>query len=338
MLRSDAARHLLAGAVAGVVSNTAVAPIDIVRLNLMTTETKTNALRVTRSIFAGAGGGLAGVGAFWQGNSADVVRTIPASAIRFYTFALYKGWLPGCLLVAGITAPALCSLLAGGFAGMTATAALFPLETVRTRMAVEGALKGTNIVSYSAGIMRADGLAGLYRGLTPSLLSVLPYFGVRFGVYDILKTSHYRLIGSNVTSSKVELPAEFSAAYGFLSGLAASALTFPVEVVRRRAMLGTAGPNLFRAVPAIVAKEGFSGLYKGYAMNLIKVAPSSAITFLVYETVRGSLDSFANPRPKPPKPARRAEAEDGEIGKLATPGELPAVDKLATAAGAGAPQ
>ena len=52
--------------------------------------------------------------AFWHGNSADVIRTIPASAIRFYTFALYKTQLAR---VNPDLPPAAVSLLAGGFAG-----------------------------------------------------------------------------------------------------------------------------------------------------------------------------------------------------------------------------
>ena len=85
LLRSDAARHLIAGAAAGIVSNTAVAPLDILRLNVMCDQGRTNARRMARDIYA-----RGGVRAFWQGNSADVLRTIPASALRFYTFALYK--------------------------------------------------------------------------------------------------------------------------------------------------------------------------------------------------------------------------------------------------------
>ena len=66
-----------------------------------------------------------------------------------------------------------------------------------------------------------------------------------------------------------------------------------MEVVRRRAMVGAAAANPFKAVPAIIAAEGVAGLYKGYGVNVIKVAPSSAITFLTYETVRRALDSIA---------------------------------------------
>jgi hypothetical protein len=82
--------------------------------------------------------------------------------------------------------------------------------------------------------------------------------------------------------------------YGFCAGLAASGLTFPFEVIRRRAMVGQAASNPFLAIPNILRTEGVAGLYKGYFVNVAKVAPSSAITFLVYELVRKGLDSYAH--------------------------------------------
>ena len=62
--------------------------------------------------------GLAG---FWRGNSADVARAAPASAIRFYAFAAYKAKLTAStVLPAALKGAASISLFAGGFAGMTA--------------------------------------------------------------------------------------------------------------------------------------------------------------------------------------------------------------------------
>ena len=61
-----------------------------------------------------------------------------------------------------------------------------------------------------------------------------------------------------------------------LAGLAASALTFPCEVARRRAMVGAAGErNPLMAMARIARNEGFfQGLYKGYAINMVKVLAS----------------------------------------------------------------
>ena len=277
-LQPNAVRHLLSGAVAGAVSNTAVAPLDIMRLNLICADTPTSARAMARAIYA-----RGGILAFWHGNTADVIRTIPSSAIRFYTFATYKQKL-GLVLLG---APAMVSLLAGGFAGMTAMGACFPLEAVRTRMATLGAAQGVNIVSYTRQLVAAEGVGTLYKGLVPSLISVMPYFAVRFGTYDILMRWHAALSASSIGSALDRLPgigpplngffgepgsASVVAFCGMSAGLCASATTFPFEVVRRRAMVGACENNPFTAISRIVRTEGITGgLYKGFGLNMVKV-------------------------------------------------------------------
>ena len=65
-----------------------------------------------------------------------MARAAPASAIRFYAFAAYKAKLTASTVFpAALQGAASVSLIAGGFAGMTAMMACFPLESVRTRMA-----------------------------------------------------------------------------------------------------------------------------------------------------------------------------------------------------------
>lgn len=37
------------------------------------------------------------------------------------------------------------------------------------------------------GIVQAKGWRGLYSGLTPALIEIVPYAGLQFGIYDALK-------------------------------------------------------------------------------------------------------------------------------------------------------
>lgn len=39
-------------------------------------------------------------------------------------------------------------------------------------------------------------------------------------------------------------------------------------------------------------KEGFFAFYKGLTPRLLRVAPGQAITFMVYEKVKGLIDNF----------------------------------------------
>lgn len=271
-----------------------------------------------------------GLRAFWHGNSADVIRTVPASAIRFYTFALYKAQL-GSLPV---LPPAAISLLAGGFAGMTAMAACFPLETVRTRMATLGAAQGVKLFAYTRDLIASDGVGALYRGLTPSLISVMPYFAVRFGTYDILQRWYTAVVEpaldgersgaqrrSDSTRRRLREGLEGSrrllspaATFGMIAGMCASTTTFPFELVRRRAMVGHSESNPLMAMLRIAREEGFrKGLYKGFGLSLVKVAPSSAVTFLAYEVCFGALTKLAEDRQAAEAAAAERAARELEI-------------------------
>jgi len=52
--------------------------------------------------------------------------------------------------------------------------------------------------------------------------------------------------------------------------------------------------TVWGAITSIIAHEGWRGLYKGIAPNLLKVAPSMAASWLSFETTR---DFFLTLRP-----------------------------------------
>lgn len=77
--------------------------------------------------------------------------------------------------------------------------------------------------------MASDGIAGLYRGFGPSVIGIIVYRGLYFGLYDSLKP--VVLVG----------PLEGSFLASFLLGWAvttgASTASYPLDTVRRRMMM-----------------------------------------------------------------------------------------------------
>ena len=69
-------------------------------------------------------------------------------------------------------------------------------------------------------------------------------------------------------------------------------VTYPLDVVRRRTQMKGLLPQQFQynstyhAFSTILRHEGVRGMYKGMAPNLLKVAPSVAVTFVTYETAK----------------------------------------------------
>jgi solute carrier family 25 thiamine pyrophosphate transporter 19 len=80
------------------------------------------------------------------------------------------------------------SFIGGSLAGTAATIAAYPFDLLRTILAAQGEPKVyPNLRSALVEILRTKGVRGLYAGLAPSLLEIVPYAGLQFGTYDALK-------------------------------------------------------------------------------------------------------------------------------------------------------
>merc|ERR1711865_1172529 len=75
--------------------------------------------------------------------------------------------------------------------------------------------------------VRTERLAGLYKGLGPSLFSIAPYLGIGFTMYDELKL---KLAADD--SLEPTLAARLLAGSG--SGVIAQSITYPIDPIRRR--------------------------------------------------------------------------------------------------------
>ena len=72
------------------------------------------------------------------------------------------------------------------------------------------------------------------------------------------------------------------------TGLTASTISFPLEVARKRLMVGAlqgkCPPNMIAALSEVIREEGFLGLYRGWGASCLKVMPNSGITWVFYKT------------------------------------------------------
>lgn len=136
-------------------------------------------------------------------------------------------------------------------------------------------------------IVRSEGLSGFYRGLVPSLFGV-SHGALQFMAYEQLKI--YRRQG------RAEGPKDLAAVdFLMLSGIAkvfAGSVTYPYQVVRTKLQMYDAD-STYRSARDVMRKvwvtEGIAGFYRGIGANLLRVLPSTWVTFLVYETTKTCL-------------------------------------------------
>lgn len=89
----------------------------------------------------------------------------------------------------------------------------------------------------------SDGIAGLYRGFGPSVLGIIVYRGLYFGMYDSIKP--ILLVG----------PLEGSFMASFLLGWAVTTgsgiASYPLDTIRRRMMMTSGEVCILRSLPRI---------------------------------------------------------------------------------------
>jgi len=85
------------------------------------------------------------------------------------------------------------NVASGGAAGASSLLFVYSLDYARTRLANDNkaAKKGgerqfNGLVDVYKKTLASDGIAGLYRGFVPSVVGIIVYRGLYFGVYDSL--------------------------------------------------------------------------------------------------------------------------------------------------------
>ena len=228
---------------------------------------------------------------FWAGNGANLMRIFPSKGVVFSTNDYYKSLLSSTSRDFNVQANAgVVSFVSGGLAGTTACAITYPLDLVRGRISGSSATstgskryKGVfNVVRIT---VREEGFRALYRGVKPTLLGAVPYEGIKFGTVGVLDTIFPPSNDDNVVFRKV--------AFGAAGGVMAGCITYPNDTIRRMLQLqGTSGAtekyegyvDCFRKT---FKNHGVTRFYRGMGVNLVRMAPNTAMQFGVYEYLKG---------------------------------------------------
>lgn len=205
-------RRLLSGSAAGVTSVFFTYPLEVIRVRLAyetRTTARTGLWGICRRLYreptttSAVGGGLAN---FYRGFSPTVLGMLPYAGISFLTHDVTGDWLRRGPLAKWTTVAemdeggrhggrrptlkAWAELVSGGTAGLVAQTASYPLEVVRRRMQVSGAVGegiGVGIGETARRIWTVGGFRGFFVGLGIGYVKVIPMVATSFYVYERCK-------------------------------------------------------------------------------------------------------------------------------------------------------
>lgn len=325
-----------AGAVAGCVQRLVVAPLDVIKIRFQVQiEPVGKALQQGAAAAAAAVPGRSkytsiwqaantivkeeGIQALWRGTLPGQLLAIPYTAVQFITLqqckleAKRRGWTDNHRV-----AP-LVSFGSGALSGVAGTVASYPFDLLRTMLAAQGEPRVFNSMGDAArGIMSQRGVIGLYSGLQVTLLEIIPYAALQFGLYDAFnkhwdtarhsaalqgRRKRARQAGqAQLAGDEVQVDAGAASSWqqfvcGLAAGTVAKLATHPLDVVKKRYQVAglqrslrygervssASVTSIRTCVSQIYAREGVAGFYKGVVPSLLKAAPAAAVTLTTYE-------------------------------------------------------
>ncbi|OEL25608.1 ADP,ATP carrier protein ER-ANT1 [Dichanthelium oligosanthes] len=264
------------GGAAAVVAKTGAAPVERVKLLLQNQGEMLRRGTLTRP-YKGIADAFArvlheeGAAALWRGNQANVIRYFPTQASNFAFKGYFKSFLGYDREKDGKWRWLAGNVASGSAAGATTSLLLYHLDYARTRLATDAIESRGNkrqfrgLLDVYKRTLTTDGISGLYRGFSVSIVGITLYRGLYFGIYDTMKP--LVLVGP--------LEGNFFASFalGWAVTTFSGACAYPFDTVRRRMMLTSGQPfkyrNGFHAVRQIVLTEGFFSLFRGVGANIL---------------------------------------------------------------------
>ncbi|XP_026651393.2 mitochondrial adenyl nucleotide antiporter SLC25A25 isoform X3 [Zonotrichia albicollis] len=277
-------RHLVAGGGAGAVSRTCTAPLDRLKVLMQVHASRSNNMCIvggfTQMIREG------GPRSLWRGNGINVLKIAPESAIKFMAYEQIKRFIGTDQEMLRIHE----RLLAGSLAGAIAQSSIYPMEVLKTRMALRKTGQYSGMLDCAKNILAKEGMAAFYKGYIPNMLGIIPYAGIDLAVYETLKNTWLQRYAVNSADPGVFV----LLACGTISSTCGQLASYPLALVRTRmqaqaSVEGAPEVTMRGLFKHILKTEGAFGLYRGLAPNFMKVIPAVSISYVVYENLKMTL-------------------------------------------------
>jgi len=292
----DFVRDFALGGISGAIAKTCTAPIERVKLIIQTQDSNPRIMSGEVQRYTGIGNCFIrlykeqGISSFWRGNFTNIIRYFPTQAFNFAFKDSIKKLFPKADPKKEFGKFFLINMASGGLAGAGSLCIVYPLDYARTRLAADvGTGKrdfkglGDCLIKTATG---PKGPIALYNGFGVSVIGIIPYRGVYFGLYDSFREKNpwKNDLGLLGIASKFGIAQCVAIAAGYAS--------YPFDTIRRRLQMQSEKPKekwvykgTIDCFKTIVTKEGPAALFKGAGANALRTV-GSAMVLVLYDQLR----------------------------------------------------
>ncbi|BEJ04400.1 hypothetical protein CcaverHIS641_0202170 [Cutaneotrichosporon cavernicola] len=196
------------------------------------------------------------------------------------------------------------NMLAGAMAGISEHAAIFPVDSIKTRMQVLQPLQAS-VLTAEAGSAAAstatrapmttfsqhfnsarlgEGIKSLWRGVGSVILGAGPAHAAHFGMYEFVR----EIAGGHADGWK---GVAGTAVAGASASITSDALMNPFDVIKQRMqMIDSPYRKVLDCARTVYRNEGIAAFYVSYPTTLTMTVPFTAVQFSAYEWLKGVLN------------------------------------------------
>jgi len=229
----------------------------------------------------------------WKGNLANVLRVVPTYALKF----AFNDQIRDLVKKPGQKTKDLSFnqlMWIGTLAGLLQITITYPLDMVRTRMALSESLaqgiKYKGMLDCFVSTLKSEGPSALYKGIGPTWLSGAPYVGLQMSLYEICKR-----FCPTIPDQSGKISPFWSMTAGAAAGIIAQTITYPGDTIRRRMQTNGIGghartyTNSWDCCVKTWRHEGYRGFFKGCWANTVRAIPGASIQFVMYDYCKDGL-------------------------------------------------
>jgi len=281
------------GGVSGAIAKTCTAPIERVKLIIQTQDANPRIKSGEVPRYTGIVNCFSrvwseqGFLSFWRGNLTNIIRYFPTQAFNFAFKDSIKSLFPRYNSKTEFGKFFMVNVASGGLAGAGSLFIVYPLDYARTRLASDVGT-GTRDFNglFDCLVKTATGPKGpiaLYNGFGVSVIGIIPYRGVYFGLFDSLSTKN----PWNRDPGLYGILSSFAVAQ--FTAISAGYASYPFDTVRRRLQMQSEKPKekwTYKGTAdcfgKILRDEGIRAFFKGAGANALRTV-GSALVLVLYK-------------------------------------------------------